>query len=156
MCVCFDHGVEDDEQFSHAGDDDDFGAFALSFKSVSECSNHRVVPTGSQSGHVQDASYCTATSKDRSGAAELPAVSIERRDSDQRGDLLSVEMPQLRKLGDQGGGGDLADSGRTLQQFGFAVPFIVRFHEPCDFGIDSADVLVEMVDVLLHAFADDL
>ena len=34
VCVLFDHGVENDEQFSHTGHEDDFRKFALSFQSI--------------------------------------------------------------------------------------------------------------------------
>ena len=90
VSVSFDHGVKDDEKFSHAGNEAHFGEFALSFQSISKLKNHWVVPASRQGRHVQYTSYSATPAKDRSFTSELPADPLERRDATPCRDLLTV------------------------------------------------------------------
>ncbi len=56
MGICSYHRVEDDEQLSHAGGDDDFERFAGFFKALSELADHGIPVFGGKGGHVERAS----------------------------------------------------------------------------------------------------
>ncbi len=51
--VVFDHRVEDGQQFSHAGGEDDFVGFTCLVQPLGEVMNSRVIPLGDKGGHVQ-------------------------------------------------------------------------------------------------------
>ena len=55
MLVVFYHRVENDEEFSHACGQYDFGEFALSLETISEGFNFRVVLASAHRSHVQRA-----------------------------------------------------------------------------------------------------
>ena len=156
MGVCFDHRVEYDEEFPHAGHEDDLGEFALSFQSVGKRANHGVAPVSCQGRHVQHASDGATTTEDRSAAAELSAIAVKWSDANQRRNLLPVELSEFGDFGDQSGHGDLADSGCTLKKFDSAFPLVVGFHQPGDLGIDPTNFFGKLVHDLLQAFANNL
>jgi hypothetical protein len=43
--------------------------------------------------------------------------------------LLAVDVPQFRKLADQGGTGDAADTRDALQDFLLAAPLLIAFDQ---------------------------
>lgn len=53
--VGFNNRVEDQQEFSHGGDDDDFEGFSAGGESVGEGFDDRVVAHGVKSGHVEEA-----------------------------------------------------------------------------------------------------
>lgn len=154
MGVIFDHGVEDDQQFSHACGDDDFELFAFGFEAFGELSDDWVAPSGGESRHVEDASHGGPSPPYRSFAAEASAIAVEGGQADQGGDFLPVEDPQLGKLGQQRGDGHRADARDTAEQVHFILPVIVGFKQVEDMFLDAFDLLVQQVDDLLDAFAD--
>ena len=93
---------------------------------------------------------------DHPTSTKLPAVSIEGRDSDQRGDFLTIKFSQFRQFCNERRGGDFSDSHSALEDFGFFFPLVIRFYEACDFLIDRRDFLRKMFDVLLQTPANDL
>ena len=151
-----DHRVEDNEKFSHAGNEDHFGEFALSFQSISKLTNHWVVPASRQGRHVQYTSYSATPAKDRSFTSELPAVPVERRDANQCRDLLAVELSQFGQFGDQRCRRRHTDTGRALKEFRFSFPLVIRFHQPGDLLIDRFDFFDEVLHDLLQALLHDL
>ena len=50
MSVFFDHGVEDDEQLSHAGGYDYFEQFPFGFEAIGELADDEVASPGGQGG----------------------------------------------------------------------------------------------------------
>lgn len=155
VSVGFDHRVENDQEFSHAGHEDDFREFALSCQAFCKLANDRVVPTGRQCGHVQRAADRAATTVNRAAASKLSAVSVERCDTNQCGDFLPIELAQFGNFRDQSCGGDFTNSRRALKKFGLAFPLTIRFDKPGDFGIDPANVLRKTVHILLHVLANE-
>ena len=155
MGVGFDHGVEDDQEFSHAGHEDDFGEFALNCQAICERTNHRVVPTGRQGGHVQRASDRATTTVNRSTTSKLSAVPVVRCDTDECGDFLPIELAEFGNFRNQGCGGDCADAWRALEKFVLALPLIIRFDKLGDFRINPADILRKAVNILLHVLANE-
>jgi len=54
---------------------------------------------------------------DRAFTSDGAAVSVERGDPNQGGDLLTAQDTELRQTGEQGCGQDRPNSGHALQQF---------------------------------------
>ena len=59
----------------------------------------------------------------------VAAVVVEGSDSDEGGDLLSVELTELREFGEECGGGHLSDAGSGLNEVGFGFPIVIGVDE---------------------------
>ena len=103
--ICFDECVEDDEEFSHTGDEDDLERFALVFESLGEAADDRIATPCGEGGHVRHAADRGSSSPDGAFAMKAPAVSIEGGQTDQGGDFLPVERAEFREFGQQRNGG---------------------------------------------------
>ena len=139
MRIRFEERVEDDEEFSHAGDEDDLERFALGFESFGKGPDDWIAAFCSECGHVQDAADRSSSAADGAFAMKASAIAIEGRQADESRDLLSVENSQFRQVGQQRNGGDLADAGNGLDDAPFAFPFIVRFEKLGDPFFDAFD-----------------
>ena len=53
---------------------------------------------------------------DGSLAAHLSGVAVDRRDTDEGSDTTAVELTEFGQIGDEGVGGDIADTGNRGQQ----------------------------------------
>src|SRR6185436_9660604 len=74
-----DHGIQDRQEFAHAGDDRDFLRLAGSEQSLVETLDDAVVAHGNDGRHIQRAADLGATAKDHTFATHLARVAIERR-----------------------------------------------------------------------------
>jgi hypothetical protein len=113
--VCLDHGVHDREQFSHAGDDDDFGGLSGHFETLRKGLDCRIAAHYGHCGHVQDGSNIGAAAPDEALSSMRATVICQRSDAHQFGDFAPIELAQLRALGQQSHTGDCADSGNATQ-----------------------------------------
>src|SRR4051812_47276022 len=95
--------VEDNEQLSHACSKGRLLGLPRSHKSSIEVPNRRFPPTGDQSGHVELPPYVRASSPDSPASSHGSAVTIERRDSNECRNLLSVCRAELGKARNQPG-----------------------------------------------------
>src|SRR5215218_9500081 len=91
------HGVERGDHLAHDGDKDDLGLLAGGGEAVVECFEGGVVTAGAEGRHVEDVSDRHAAAIDAAMSAELAAVEIVGRETDQRGDLFAAHaMPPVR------------------------------------------------------------
>lgn len=81
-------------------------------------------------------------------AAECPAIAGERRDADERGDLLPIQLPELRQVGEQGAAHDGADAGHGAEQVLFDTPDRALLDGVIEIAIDGRDASLERADVL--------
>src|SRR3990170_7986663 len=80
------------------------------------------MPGTDQRGYVQGRPHVGSATPHLSPAAQRAAVSIQRRHPYQGGDLLPVELTQLRQLRQERHGRDRPDAGRTPQEIILLAP----------------------------------
>ena len=154
--ACFEEGIDDDQELSHAGGEDDFEGFAMLSQSICEGLDDRVAASGCQSGHVEDGADGFAAAADGAFASVLAAVAIEGRQAHEGGDLLAVELAQLGNVGDEGGGRDSAQSWNGLDELRFFPPVLVGLDELLDRGFDAFDLPLEELEDGLDALPGSL
>ena len=69
------HGIEDDQQLAHAGDEDDL--VLLADQTIGKSSDHRIASPGGECGHVEYVTHHGAAALDTAGAGMFAAVVIE-------------------------------------------------------------------------------
>jgi len=111
-----------------------------------------ITSRSSQSGHVEHVAYFFSASPDAGLACESAGAEVIRSDSDQRGDLLSVEQSQFRKLGQEYRAGLGSYSGCTSEDFIFVGQFLVGGDMLGDQLVNFGDLVVEGFDHLADAF----
>src|SRR4051794_28607747 len=84
------HGVKRGDHLAHDGDKDDLGRLAGGGEAVVECFEGGVVTAGAEGCHVEDVSDRHASAVDAAVSAQLAAVEIVGRETDQRGDLFAA------------------------------------------------------------------
>lgn len=154
MGIIFDHGVEDDEELSSAGDADGVTGFSLAFEFIVEVFDDGVMGGRGYGGHVKCGSDASSASEDSAFSFEFPAVTVERSETYQRGDLLPVELSKFRDFGNERSGGDISDARYGRKEFGFVIPLIVGFDECFHFFFEDMDLLVEEFDSLKQTLSD--
>lgn len=153
--LLFDHGVENDEELSHAGGEDDLEGLASFLESCGEVFDDGVVSLRGECGHVECVSHASASAGDGSGSLKLSAVTIVGCESGEGGDLGAVEESEFGKIGDEDGGGDGSDAGHGLKSAGGLVPVVVAANEPENFLVDVIGLLDEEFDDGLQAAASE-
>ena len=156
--LLLDHGVENDEEFSHAGREDDLEGFAGFQESCGELFDDGVVSLRGECRHIEGISHAGASAGDGACALELSAVSVvgcESGEGGEGGDLGAVEESEFGKIGDENGGGDGSDAGHGLESAGGLVPVVVAADQAEDFLIDIIGLLDEELDDGLQAGAGD-
>nr|WP_232493850.1 DUF4915 domain-containing protein [Novosphingobium kaempferiae] len=148
VCVISQHCVESDEEFSHGGDDGDFGWFSSAFHSLVECCDDWVCAAGDESGHVEGIAQGFSSADDASLSLEGAAFAIERSDADESGGLSAGHGSQLGHEGDEGGGGDGADAGGRAQPLMLVGEVAAPGEDAGDFGFEEEDFGGETLDAL--------
>src|SRR5262249_46666866 len=87
----------------------------------------------------------------RACAMERPAVSIEWRDTDESSDLLSIQSPKLRQLGQHCSGADRAYARHRAEQVLLLAPGGAASDGFVDIVVCSSKRFFEPVDVLSNA-----
>lgn len=152
----FDDGVEDDEELSHAGGEDDFEGFAMLSESIGESFDDGVEAFGSQGSHVEDGAHGLTSAANGTLSLLGAAVTIEGSQAHERGDLLPVEFAEFGNIGDHGGRGDGTQARNGLDELSFVSPVIVGLNEGLDGAFDVVDLPLEGVQHGLDAFLSGL
>ena len=84
-----DHGIEDGQELSHAGDEGDLFPFASGQEFLVMGFDGEVVPGRHERGHVEGVSDGGSSAANAACPARLAAVVVERRESHQRRDALA-------------------------------------------------------------------
>src|SRR5438045_6878618 len=74
--IVTDHRVEQREEFSHAGNDDDFGALAGAAQAIGEATQDGIETNGGERGHVEHAADRGASAADGALAGGLSGVVV--------------------------------------------------------------------------------
>src|SRR5437762_14050383 len=101
VTIVANQAVEQSQQLAHARGDGDLERFAGSPKTLVECLDERIAAAGGKCSHVQRAANRSAAAADGPFAAKRAGVAVERRQADEGGDLLAIELAQFRQLGDE-------------------------------------------------------
>src|SRR5919199_695741 len=100
--------VQNEEQLVHTGRKGDLLGFAGSAQALVEGADDGIVPRGDQRSQVQGRAHPGPSASDDAPAAQRAALTVERGDADEGGDLLAAEPAQRGQLSEQGEGGGRA------------------------------------------------
>src|ERR1700730_19047142 len=114
-----DHGVENDDELAHAGDERNLRFLPFGDQAAIESLEHGVVRCrGPKTSHVEEIADLAASARDVAFAAPSAAVVIVRRRAQQgRGDL-DADLAQFRHLRDETGGGGPGKARHALDDLG--------------------------------------
>src|ERR1700682_3451160 len=91
-------GVEDDDELSDARGESLLAGFAGGSKLGVIRGDDGVGAAGDQGGHVEGGAHRGTTAGDGAATSQRTAVAVDRRDSDQGGDLAAGEPAELGQL----------------------------------------------------------
>jgi len=146
-------GIEDGQELSHAGDEGDLFSFSSGQQVLIVFSDHGIMPRRSEGGHVQGASDRGASPRDHSPAAGLSTVTVEGRQSHQRGDLLSAGLAEFREFSQECPGRRRPDAFDGQKQLLLFLPDGRVLDVVVDVIVDGGDLAVEQFDDALNALA---
>lgn len=152
--LIFDHGVEDDKELSHGGDQRDHFLLSSVHEALVEGFELGVVTDGCDGGHVERFADLHTSSAGGPFAAQGSTVAVGGSDSDEPGDLLPVELSELGKLGDESGGGRRSDADDGLQEFGFGLERLILLNEFFELIVDLLELPVVELKGLLDPQPD--
>src|SRR5262245_31423771 len=146
----FEHRVKNRQEFSHASNQGNLWSFACIAQPLVESANHSVASAGNQSGHVEDCPYSGPAAPDATMASQGAAVTIERRDTDQSRNLLTVELSEFWQLGDKATANHRTDAWHTPEKIFVLLPdwtltdgLVEFFVGPVQLRFQPADVSVD-------------
>jgi hypothetical protein len=137
------HRIEYDGQLTHAGDKCRFGMLAAGAQPQVEGSDGQIAADSCDRRQVQDAPDLGASAPYETAAAHAAAISIERRQASQRGDLLAIESSQLRQVGEQGSRQHCADTRHRTQQLVTFSPQRGITNQGAEFVIEATEALFQ-------------
>ncbi len=133
-----DHGVEDRQELTHAGDDGKLFRFAGSDQAVVELLDDGISSDGRERCHVESATHLPASAEDGALTTRLAGIAIEGRHADERAHLPARQLAQLGHFGDQSGDGgwaDTAHAGEPLGQVGMMGFDVLGKLRSCEFFV---------------------
>src|SRR3954470_46112 len=159
--VCFggpggalpDHGVQDGQHLSHAGDHGDLMRLATRFQPLVEGPDYGVRADRRGRCHVQQRTHMRAAAVNGAPTAHDAAVAIERGKANQSGYRAPIELSELRQLDHEGARGYRSDALEATQQFIFGAPGRRAPKPGSDIDVELSDLLLQLVDVRFDAFA---
>src|SRR5208282_3348276 len=99
--IAREHGVEDDDQLAHAGDESDLGFLALGAQALVVGLEHRVVLRGgAHDRHIKKVAELAASALDVARAFAPAAVVVVGRGADQGGGGSIADAPELGRPSD--------------------------------------------------------
>jgi hypothetical protein len=115
-------GIQDDEEFAHAGHESDLLELAGLPQALIEGTDDRVEADGGKSRHVQDGPHLSPPAPNGTRAVMLTAVVVEGSEPDQGGDALAGQGAQFGEIGQEGVAGSRADALEAPQQIILLAP----------------------------------
>ena len=97
--VVTEHGVEGCNHLANHGDDDDFGLFASGGEAIGDGFESGVVSACAQDCHVENITHGHATPIDTAVSLKLSAIEVVGCETDEGGDLLGIDLAELRQRG---------------------------------------------------------
>ena len=147
----FEHRIDNGQQFSHTGNQSNFGSLTRITQSFVERADDRITSAGNQGSHVKCGPYGGSTSPDRATASEGTTVAIQWGDANQGGNLLTVEFSEFGQLRQQGTANDGADSRYRLEQVLVLTPDRTLTDSLIEVMVGSFEFFFQPADVNLDA-----
>jgi len=151
-----DHGVEDREELSHAGDLGDFRRFSFGSEPVVKEADDGIPLGGRPDAEVEGGPNRSASTPDHPLTTHLATIPGEGSHTDQGGDLSMREATELRELGDQGAREIGTDPGDALQEITLGGPEGTVADHGVKILIHIVKLTFEPTDVLPDPFLDGL
>jgi hypothetical protein len=108
--VVTEHGVEGYNHLAHHSNDDDLGLFASGGEAIGEFFESGVVSACAQGCHVENVTRRHTTPIDTAVSFELSAIEVVWCETDEGGDLLAIDLAELRQRGEERIGEGRADA----------------------------------------------
>src|SRR5262245_54918204 len=143
-------GVQNGEQFPHTSDNGNFFLLADMKQAMIHRTDDRITARGCEGSHVEDRTNVWASTTNITLPVFTSAVAIVRSDAHQSGNLLAVTLAQLRHIGDEFGGGLLADALHFDQQFGFLFEVRIVVYKSIDLALQLFEFVLEPGDVFVQ------
>src|SRR5216683_4252529 len=109
------HGIENNEELAHTGDEHGLGVLTAGAQPQIESSDGGIAAHSRHRRHIQDAPHLCASAPDTTAAAHISTVAVKWCETSQCGDLLAIEHSQFRQLREQSTREHLADPGHGAQ-----------------------------------------
>jgi len=115
-----------------------------------------VTAGGGKRSHVQGVSDILASAADGTSPHHFAAVVAERRNADERSDLLAIELSQFGKIGQERGRSDLSDAWNGSHEIDLVLPVVVLANDLFDLLLDAGDLFFQGIEHGLDAFLGGL
>src|SRR3954468_2691633 len=148
--LVLEHRVQNREELSHASGEGNLLRFPSREQVRVEASQYLAVPDADQRAHVQDGADLGPPSPDGAVSTQRSTVAIQRRDTDERSDLLAVQLAELGQFREKSCRDYAAYAGYAAQQVVFLAPDRA-------FANRCGQVIVDLLEPLpkpLHVLAD--
>ena len=115
-----------------------------------------IVADGDEGGHVEGASYRSATPHDHAAAAESAAVPVHGGDADKSRHLAAIQKTQFREMSQSHGRGGRTDAGNTAQKVVGLVPYRAGPDRVVDIVVDLAPIAFQRTDMFIDSSTNRL
>src|SRR5947209_1638126 len=95
------HGIEDDEELTHAGGKRGLGVFTIGTQSQIESSDSGIAANPRHRRHIEDAPDLCASTPNTTAAAQFSTIAVKWCQTGQRRNLLPIKHSQFRQLREQ-------------------------------------------------------
>src|SRR5258708_339251 len=157
--VIFEHGIDNDDEFSGAGGKNDLGGLSAFGETICKVANtgwfDMSVMHEIKSGQIDCGSNSGASSEDGSFSSNGATVVAEGGDTNQGSDLLTIELTEFGEFGEDCGTGGWTDAGDALQDFIFTTPVVIKTDESLNLGVDGVDLALQAIENLVDTFASE-
>ena len=139
--IAREHGVEDNDQLAHAGDEGDLGLLAPGAQALVVGLEHRIVlGGGAHDRHKEELAELAASAPDVALAFALAAVVVEGRGADEGGGGFVADAPEFGQPGDYAGGRLTGEARHARDDFGPSRESRVGFDFGGDRGFEPAQL----------------
>ena len=145
------HGVENDEELTHAGDERGLGVLAAGTQPQIESSDGGIAAASRHCCHIQDAPYLRASAPDTTASAQIPTIAVKWCQTGQGGDLLAIKHSQFGQVREQSTREHLTDPGHGTQQLVALTPERSIANQLGEFIVEAGKSLFQPTDVLIDA-----
>jgi DNA-binding winged helix-turn-helix (wHTH) protein len=156
VSIAVQHGVENDEEFAHAGGERRLRVFPACPQLSVKVLDDRIGTHGGDHGHVQNAPDLSAATPDTTTAAQFSTVAVKGRQAGQRSDLFAIKLAQFGQVREQGSREHRTDSRHRAEQLVALAPDRGRTDQGGEFVIESGQPLFQPTNVFIDAFVDHL
>src|SRR5216684_1688568 len=135
------HGIENNEELAHTGDERGLGVLTVGAQPQIEGSDGGIAAHSRHRRHIQDAPHLCASAPDTTAAAHISTVAVKWCETSQCGDLLAIEHSQFRQLREQSTREHLADPGHGVTKLVAPTPQGSLANQLGEFSVQTGEPL---------------